>query len=398
MIVVCQACQNELATNTDGETSFQLINSKSTFIAGEAIQMQFTGDTVSRPRLWINNAFGSALLHPTAKDNKLTFSLPNTFTEKSGLCTWRLVSNHNVHASGKITIVPHAKRNVQIESYLGPPSITAGNIDYTMLVTAPVDIYDNPLADATPISVKKQFNTTIEEATVLLENGIAWKNLYSPIKSGRLLIAASSDQTTSKELTALVYPANATDFNIAYQSNHTYADGNQVITFSTDIIKDEFENIISDGRLVTFVITDSDGMRLHTTGTTINGIAKGQLLHPDELAKWSITAYITGAAQSNTITLDFESALKDFSVSYSSDGRTVSIANLQSFMEQLVPDGIPVSLEIKNDEGIVSETLHTTSRSGKAEFTISKDFYKNATYEFTISVAGIEKTNTVQLQ
>ena len=385
-------------TNDSARISFQPSNTKSTYIAGESIQIQFTGTTAARPYLWINNAFGSSMLQPTTEDNQFTFYLPKTFSEKSGICSWRLVCNDSVYASSKITLMPNLKKNKRIESYLGPPSITAGGADYTMLVTAPTDIFDNPLRDATQISVKKQFNATIEETTVLLKNGIAWKHLYGTKKSGRLLVAASANHATSKELTAQVYPANATDFNLTYHSNHTYADGNQVITFSTDTLKDNFGNTVSEGTLVTFTIIDGKGMRLQTSGTTINGIAKGQLLHPEEPTKWVVTAYVTGAAKSNTVVVDFEPALKDYSVVYALDGRTVSISQMQSFMGQLVPDGLALSLEIRSDKGKLLETLRTTSRLGNAQFVILKDFYPNATYELTIRVAGITKTKTVLLQ
>lgn len=396
--MVCQSCKNEEAARSTEVVSFQAINAKSTYIAGETIVIHFRGSAAILPYLRINNAFGSAILQPTTEDNQLSFYLPKTFTEKSGVCTWQLVYENSRYANGELSILPHPKRNVKIESYLGPPSIIAGAVDYTMLVTAPVDIYDNPLVDSTKITVKKQYNTTVEEATVLLKNGVAWKNIYSTKNSGRLLIAATADQTNSKELTAIVSPANATDFKIEYHSNHNYADGNQVITFLTDVIKDEFKNTVSDGTLVSFVITNAKGMRLQTSGTTINGIAEGRLLHPDEADKWTVRAYVTGAAQSNTITLDFEPALKDYRLTYSSDGRTISISQMHSFMGQMIPDGIPITLEIKSKKGILLDTLRTTSRLGGAKFVISKDFYPNAAYELTIRAAGIVKTKTVQLQ
>ena len=115
IILICKACKNEFAPHTAKEISFELINTKNTFTAGESIEIQFTGSTTSSPNLWITNAFGSTVIKPTTEDNQLTFSLPKTFTEKSGVCTWRLVQNKNSYANGKITVVPHWKRNAQIE-------------------------------------------------------------------------------------------------------------------------------------------------------------------------------------------------------------------------------------------------------------------------------------------
>jgi hypothetical protein len=346
----------------------------------------------------LNTAFGSTLLLPDSEEGRFTFTLPKPFAEKSGVCTWQLVQDGQRYASGKITILPHPKKNAQIESYLGPRSITAGGNDFSMLVTAPTDIYDNPLPDSTVVDVKKQFESKIEEVRTPLKNGIGWKNLYSSTTSGRLLIAASAGEATSKELTTMVHPAQATDFMIKYTRNHKFADGNQVIVFATDVIKDKFQNVVSDGTLVTFLVTDAKGMRLQTTGTTTNGLAKGKLLHPDVPTRWTVTGYITGAAKSNTIAVDFEAALDDFQVSYSDDGRTLNIARMQSFMGQLVPDGIPVSLEIRNKEGKLLKTLRTSSRLGHAQFKIPEDFYPNGDYGLKVKAAGIVKHRNVLLQ
>lgn len=398
LILIWYGCAPEVVRTSSEENQFALVSSKTSYVAGESIQIQFQGNSASPPQLWLNSAFGSSVLQPDLKESLLTFTLPKFFTQKSGECSWTLVHDQKVYAEGKLSIGPHPIKKARIASYLGPRSITAGGDDFTMLVTVPTDHFDNPLADSTRLTIKKQFTSTLEETPIRLKNGIGWTNLHSSQKSGRLLISASLDASTSKELTAIVHPAKAVDFNITYARNHAYADGNQVITFTTGRIKDEFGNTVSDGTLVNFLITDPYGMILQTTGTTINGSAEGKLLHPDKPSTWSVTAYITGAAQSNSISLDFEPALNDFKVSYSGGGRTLTLSELHSFMGQLVPDGIPISLEIHNSAGALLETLRTTSRLGTAQFKISEDFYPKGSYQLTVDVAGIRKTKKVTLQ
>lgn len=392
------ACSSEKNSQDKSNPSYTLVGSKTTHIAGDRIQIQFEGERVGQPILWLNSAFGSSLIPPDSEEDLVTFTLPKVFSEKSGYASWELVEGTLSLAKGKINILPHPSLTSPIASYLGPRSITAGGDDFTMLVTVPTDRYDNPLADSTQLSFKKQFGNDIEETPISLINGLGWKNFYSPEQSGRLLISAVHDAGTSKELTATVDPAKATGFAIDYRRNHSFADGHQVITFVTDEIKDAFGNTVSDGALVNFLVTNTQGMQLRTMGTTLNGRAKGELLHPDRPAKWRVTAYVTGAAKSNSLSLDFEPALSDFRLSTSPDGRIVQLSELRSFMGQLIPDGIPISLKIGTPAGVSLETLRTSSRLGMARFEISRDFHPNGTYVLEVQAAGIRKTKTVTLQ
>ena len=213
-----------------------------------------------------------------------------------------------------------------------------------------------------------------------------------------MLITATHKTESSAEMTTDVHAAKATSFTINYSRNHKYADGNQIIEFATDIIKDEFNNIITDGTLVSFTITDTKCMLLKTMGTTINGIAKASLLHPNEPENWLATAYINGASKSNTLAIVFESAVKDFHVVFSDDGRTIQIEKVQSFMHQLIPDGMPIKLEIKNVKGVLLDQINNTSRLGKTEFTLPKEVYPNSEYVLTIRTSGIVKSKTISLK
>lgn len=378
--------------------SFTLVNSKTTYIAGETITLQFKGNDGNPPQLWVHTAYGSSVLQPDSDTIHWTFTLPQTFAKKAGTCSWELLQHRDVRAMGKITILPHTQLTSPIASYLGPRSITAGGDDFSMLVTAPTDRYDNPLVDSTSVKVTRQFGGEVEETSLSLKNGIGWENFYSTEQAGRLLIATALKSFTGKELTAMVHPAKATEFNITYRRNHSYADGHQVITLVTDIIEDAFGNRVSEGTLVNFQVINDQGMQLWTMGTTINGQAKGELLHPEIPAEWTVEAFITGAARSNMLSVNFEPALGDFRVSFSSDGRTATLSNLRSFMGQLIPDGMEVSLQIHNANGELLETLRATSRLGTVQFELPKDFYPSATYAFTFQVGGMSKTITQTLR
>lgn len=397
LFILFNGCQDtNIQTNVEDDI-FKLLPSRNKYVAGEKIQLQFQGKN-NNSFLWLSTAFGSTMLTPAEEKDNLTFTFPISFSQKSGSCYWRLVNDEKILLEGEVYILPNTEKTISLESFLGPKRIAAGGTDFSMLVAAPTDMYDNVLGDSTEINIHYQFKNDIEKATAYLRNGIGWKNIYSPRNSGRMLITTSHKGQSSKEMTTIVNPANAMDFNISYSRNHNYADGNQMITFTSDVIMDTFGNTVSDGTLVTFFVKNSTGALLKTHGTTINGIAKGSLLHPDKPEIWSVTAYITGTAKSNSLAVRFAPAVKDFKIGYTEDARTISIHQMQSFMGQLAPDGILVALEIRDEKGILLETMRATSREGEVRFILSKDFYSSGNYQLRFSAAGIIKRKEVTLQ
>lgn len=397
-LVLWLGCREADTENALHPISYERMPLKSVFSAGDSIQVQFKGNATYHAHLVVSNAFGSVVLKPVVKDTKLTFGFPKAFRQKAGICHWTLVHDEIIYDEGEISILPNPQKGTLMESYLGPQSIIAGKTDFSMFVVSPTDIYDNPLSDSTEIEYSYQFKDTVQQTSVRLKNLMGWKKIYSTEKSGRILVTASCNDSHSKELTTQVHPANPMDLQIAYERTHRYADGNQIITFSTDAIQGEFGNIVSDGTLVSFSVANTKGMLLQTTGTTINGVAEARLLHPTEAETWKVTAYITGAAKSNTITLDFEAALKDFKLSFSENGRTLNIEKMQSFMGQWIPDGMPITLKIEDENKALFDIKRTTSRLGKAQFTLSEDFYPKGSYIITIEAAGMIKRKNVLLK
>jgi hypothetical protein len=142
--------------------------------------------------------------------------------------------------------------------------------------------------------------------------------------------------------------------------------------------------------MVIFHIATKDNMFLKTFGSTINGIATGQILHPDHLDSYAVKGYITGIAKSNILHIDYKPILSDFNYSFSNHNRKLKVGPLNSFMGQLVPDGIKVVLKIFHKDLLIS-TLQEDSSKGFANFDIPSDFYKEKNYHFEIQTLGITK-------
>lgn len=397
LLVALCGCADAIVQKPSEEISFELLEVKRSYSAGGAIRLRFGYQQKSEVLLLVKNAYGITALEPQISETEIIFELPQSFNQNAGLCKWELVVNQKVYNTGEFTIIPNTQNQTNLETYLGPRSINAGNRDYTMMVVSPTDIYDNPVVNGTAVVIKNQFENAIDTQTLKTTNLLAWQNIRATEKAGRLLITASCNGTNTKELTSIVFPANATDFDIDFQRNHSYADGNQIITFSTSIIVDAYGNVISDGTLVSFIVEDSLGNLLRTMGTTLGGKAEAKLLHPNQKEIWMVTGYVTGSAQSNAIRVPFEAAVKKYAISFSNENKMVTIGPIQSFMGQLIPDGMPIQLAIFKDGSIVMETKTSTAKNGIGQFTLPLDFFPNGSYTLKTTVSGITKTQQISI-
>ncbi|SIQ42341.1 hypothetical protein [Maribacter ulvicola] len=371
----------------------ELISQVKNTIAGDAITFFFKTDAPNETyKLQIKNAYGSVLLKPNTNEREnIEFNIPENFTRIAGPFHWKLVLKSEILEEGTHQIATNAQKATYVESYFGPRSITAGRNDFSMLTISPTDAYDNPLNNGTEITVKYQFLENIDELQITTDNFIAWYNVASTLKSGRILVTSECNGTTSKELATIVYPANAVNFSISASSAHTFADGNQIVTFVSDIIKDEYGNTVTNGTLVTFVIKNERNQYLYTVGTTINGVAEAKTLHPDQATTWEVQAFITGAAESNITTFKFKSAVKDYAVHFSKGNRNIDVGPFESFMKQLIPDGLLLQLDIYDANGEFIDTKKTTSKNGVSTIFLGEHFLEDGDYTLKLTAAGITK-------
>ena len=297
----------------------ELLTTQTDFEVGTNIVLKFSISEVEQPLLYCSNSYGSTVISSTLKNNTLEYFIPENITKKIGVVNWKLLTK-NESISGQFNINPKSEV-ATLETYIGPPSIEAGGTDYTMLVVIPTDSLDNPVPTNTLVKAKHQFLASEETNDIFTKNLISCRNMYSKKESGRMLVSSESLGINSKEFTINVMPAIPTDFKISATRPHEYADGNQITTFTTSILKDEQNNVISDGTFVTFFITNSEGNILKTTGTTIDGVATSKIIHPDYADSWKIKAYVDGMAESDNISLNYKQVIEDFDVAFSDQNR-----------------------------------------------------------------------------
>ena len=380
---------------TSREEQFILETKTKLFIAGNEVKLQFTSNSITVvPQLYMIHSYGKTLITGNYKNGKLTFKLPALYSKKTGTVSWFLIVDEKTVAHGLFEIIPSKNEQTLIENYLGPRSILAGGKEFTMMIAVPIDEFDNPVTETTPVLIKNQFLNSITIHAEKTKDFIAWKNIFSTRPSGKILVSTECKNIATKEIETEVYPNIASDFSISYARNHEFADGNQITILSTSVIRDQFDNIVSDGTLVAFIITNQNGMILKTFGTTIKGIATGHLLHPDHPDIYTIKAYITGIAESNSLSMTYRPIITKFNYEFSNHNRIITVGPLKSFMNQLVPDGIKVTLKIMHGNKLIT-TLQEDTSNGISKFHLSANFYKEKNYHFEITTLGItQKTKT----
>ncbi|WP_435415308.1 hypothetical protein [Polaribacter aestuariivivens] len=377
------------------ENSIELITEKKVFKAGEKIVLEFVTTPKKTMHLYCSNSYGTTIIPSEIKNNKLLFTLPAHFSSKRGVLNWKLINPKKI-IKGEIKIIPK-DIPVSIETYIGPPSIVAGEKDYTMFVVIPTDNLDNPLTENSAVTIQQQFLNQEKKEEIFTKNLIGFKNIYSPLKSGRILLSSVASNLNSKEFTVNIMPGIGTNFKIFSQRNHNYADGNQITTFSTSVIRDTHNNVISDGSFVDFYIKNKKGDVLKTSGKTINGVATAKILHPEFKEDWLVKAYIIGIAESDEIKLTYKQVIKDFTVAFSNNNRTLKVGPLQSFMNQMIPDGLKVTTSIFKDGKLV-DSIVTKSVDGFVNFELDANIYPNEIYKIKVSTAGITKSfNSIKL-
>lgn len=370
------------------QSSISLLSTKTTFNVNDKITLEFTVQTDSIYQLYCANSYGATVLEPTIVNEKTVFEIPKFLSKKRGILSWKII-NAEEDISGNITI-NSLQQPATIETYLGPPSIDAGGLDYTMLVVIPTDSLDNPILDDSKVDVKYQFLKSETSKAIFTDKLIGHRNIYAPKKSGRMIISSESFGLNSKEFDVNIMPAIATNFKIYVHRNHEYADGNQITSFYTATIKDKNNNIVSDGSYVEFYITNKNGGILKTTGTTLNGVSHAKIIHPDFEDQWTIKAYVIGIAESNVLKIKYKKVIENYHVAFLENNRTIKVGPLKSFMNQIIPDGLSVKLTIYKNDTLVSE-LFKESQNGFASFYLDPNIFENSLYTIYIETAGIKK-------
>jgi hypothetical protein len=376
-----------ISTSSNSQFSYQF-NLPDSLNAGSKLSIKLPQNTPNC-QLLLNSSWGTWWLNISKNE----FNIPDSVMMQSGLLDLSLFYDKNLIAEAQIFIKP-LQPFEPLETFLGSKSIIAdGGEHWSMITAIPTDKFINPVYENTQVHFGfKRPNGTSEAYDIPTKHSVSFKKIYSQQKVGKTIMSIKAANAAGKEKELLEIPGYPTSFIIESDELYLYADARQYFKLKTGIIKDKFENVVSNGTLVSININDTDGSYRQLTSYTIGGIARLMIQNPKIAGTMQISANIYGDVESNQLNIQFQETIKDFKISYNKQTEVLKIGPLIGTMGQYIADGAEVEVILNPRQ----ENLKALVIEGYAKLNLKQE--QHPIGEMTIKFAGIEKRINIQLE
>lgn len=355
LVLCCMFACKQTQTVSEIQSDIISINAPQSMSVGETIQVEVEIDSKT-PILIVRSPYGSQLIHPSSNEdskNRVTYVITETITQQSGILDWTLI-NGKENINGQIQINPEITTK-EIEVYIGPTTLMAGSRRSGMTTAVLTDRYDNVISDNHLAQLTRSTQGYPKKQDLRVKDGVIHYYHDATTKSGNIFTSVSSDLSNSEEYTYQVNAGIPTSCLLSTDPQHYFADGSTPLTLETNQLVDTYGNIVENGTLVSFIAIDKKGNISKTDGYTIDGIAKGIIVHP--AYSTALTAHaIVSNIKSNTIRITFDEVIDKLPLTFNNAG-LLTVGPLQSYMGQMIPDGLPITLKIYK----YNEVIHTTT-------------------------------------
>ena len=232
-----------------------------------------------------------------------------------------------------------------IDVYLGPRTVVADANHFVMIVAVPEDQFGNPVADGSPVDFTTIRPDQVSEAQRFRTGGLlAWHEVASQTVTGRTRVSTESGSAGAPERTFLEVAGTPEPYELELLESASLdslapADGQSLITVGTEVLTDQFGNLMPDGAAVVLDASGVSGVRrLH--GQTIDGRAEFSFEAPDRPGRVTLMATASGVS-SEPLTLDFASAVESLvaEVEFVEGGSLVHVGPVRSVRGSFVPEG-----------------------------------------------------------
>ena len=305
--------------------------------------------------LVVLTSYGPQVYQPVTQAGlaHLTFSAQDT--QQSGLVTL-VATSGNARGTAEVNLLPGGPVD-PVTPLIGGRAIIADGGHWSMVLGVPFDAFGNPVADGTPIDIRALHpGGHLEEKLVKVNHALGWTRLYSGTQAGRTIISIVAGNAHGPEGDLNEVAGWPVNLSITAPQNQLTADGRQLISLRTSILRDKYDNVIPDGTLVTFLVESTQGGRRIIPAFTIGGVAEAPLqaaTQPEVLNVWA-TIY---GVESPHLQIGFTPgpSVGTFPVNATIDASNRAIilqaGPILGPLGQYIPDGSTVLFRLKDQTG-----------------------------------------------
>ena len=323
----------------------------------------------ARVNLLTQDTFGPLLFQTAASRNSATFKISSDETRAAGVAT--LVANFGASsAQASMTIQSGAPIEPLVQT-IGARSIVADGKSWSMVVVVPTDALGNPVSDGVPVDVRANHpDGSADEQTAQVEHLIAWAKIKSRLVAGKTRIAVTSGDAHGPEGTLNEVAGWPKAFTISAFPSPIPADGRSVTVLKTSYMVDVNGNVVTDGTLVTFIVSGDSGGERRIPAIAVGGVAQASLVAPASAQSLDVWASVY-SVESAHLTVRFSDgpAIGAVPVAATLDWRagvvTIDAGPFIGPLGQYTADGLNVDFSISDSSG-VGETVAAAVSAGHA--------------------------------
>jgi hypothetical protein len=344
-------------------------------------------------------SYGMRVYKGVFAKGRALITLPGEHTRQTGLITL-IARAGTARGEGQVEIRPNPPAD-PVQPIVGPRSVAADGDHETMALAVPFDDYGNPVADGTPLTLRILHpGDQLEQQTLTVTHLLAWGWVNSRTRAGRAVVSAAVGDAHGPDTTFEEVPTWPASFGLSASPLNLPADGRQLLTLRTDLIRDRFGNPMIDGTLVTFVVEVAGSEPRFVPAYTVDGAAEAQLQAPTEPGTVTVRATLYGV-ESRPLTLSFAAgpAVGTIVVKAQVNARdgfvTLTAGPLLAALGQFVPDGTSVQFTLVGPDG-AQQQLTALSETGRASLELRLSELPPGSYSVAVSAgAGQGQTEFV---
>jgi hypothetical protein len=315
-------------------------------------------------------SYGAQLFQTTFIRRMASFVIPPENSQQAGVVTL-FVKSGAAQGHGQLTILagPAAEPIVPL---VGPRSIPADGETATMVAVVPYDEFGNPLPDETAVQIRALHpDNQMTEIDLVVQNLTAWTWLPSSTTAGRTPISGHVGQAHGPEVVLLEVAGWPQSFGVTAVPGTMAADGYELLTLRTDVVRDEFGNVLPDGTAVTFIVNDENGTERTIPAFLLDGVAETTMQAAVTPGLYQARAVLYGvASQPAQIEFTPGPAVGHVPITITKDGAAgalwLAAGPLLGEMEQYVPDGTRVRFVVRGPDD-AEQVVTAVSDAGHAQ-------------------------------